>query len=45
MWASTGDWHSFLYAPAAQLVADATDKTIIKKYQAGPRYEECDGDL
>lgn len=45
MWASTGDWHSFLYAPAARLVADPSDKTIIKKFQAVPNYEKGDGDV
>jgi hypothetical protein len=45
MWASTGDWHSFLYAPAARLVADPTDKAIIKKYQAVPNYTEGNGEL
>ncbi len=45
MWASTGDWHSFLYAPAARLVADPSEKTIIKKFQAVPSYERGDGDV
>lgn len=45
MQASTGDWHSFLYAPAARLVADQTDKSIIKKFQAVPSYEMGDGDV
>ena len=45
MWASTGDWHSFLYAPAARLVADLSNKTIIKKFQAVPNYEMDDGDI
>lgn len=44
MWASTGDWHSFLYAPAAGLAADPNDKTIIKKFQAVPNYENGDSD-
>jgi hypothetical protein len=39
MWASTGDWHSFLYVPAARLVADNRDKNIIRTFQPVPKYE------
>ena len=45
MWASTDDWHSYLYAPAARLAADPSDKTIIKKFQAVPSYEGDSGEL
>jgi hypothetical protein len=45
MWASTGDSHSFLYAPAARLVADARDKNIIRTFQPVPHYENGDGDI
>ncbi len=42
MWASTGDWHTFLYAPAAKLTADKRDKSIIKTMQPIPNYEKDD---
>jgi len=45
MWASTGDWHSFLYVPAARLIPDARDKNIIKTFQPVPNYESDEGDL
>ncbi len=45
MWASTGDWHSFLYVPAARLVADYRDKNIIKTLQPIPNYENGDSDV
>lgn len=45
MWASTGDWHSFLYIPATRLVPDVRDKNIIKTFQPVPRYEQGDGDV
>jgi hypothetical protein len=45
MWASTGDWHSFLYISAARLVADNRDKNIIKTFQPVPKYENGDGEL
>jgi len=45
MWASTKDWHSFLYVPAAQLLPDERDKRIIKTFQPVPSYEDVDGDL
>jgi hypothetical protein len=44
MWASTGDWHSFLYIPAARLIPSAHDKNIIKTFQPVPDYEHVDGD-
>lgn len=45
MWASTGDWHSFFYAPAARLAVDPVEKTIIKKFQPVPRYEAADSGI
>jgi hypothetical protein len=42
MWASTGDWHSFLYVPPARLVADKRDKNIIRTMQPVPNYENGD---
>jgi len=45
MWASTGNWHSFLYAPAARLVADMRDKNVIKTFQLVPNYENADSNI
>jgi hypothetical protein len=42
MWASTGDWHSFLYIPASSLIADQRDKNIIRTFQPVPHYEKGD---
>src|SRR5271156_6465795 len=39
MWASTGDWHSFLYVSAGSLLADDRDKKVIKTFQPIPNYE------
>lgn len=44
MWASTGDWHSFLYVPAARLIPDTRDKNIIKTFQPVPEHTSADGD-
>jgi hypothetical protein len=45
MWASTGDWHSFMYVPAAGLVPDKIDKTTIRTLQPIPDYKEGDHDV
>lgn len=45
MWASTGDWHSFLYAPAMRLKADPNDSTVIDKFQYLPIYEDGNGSV
>jgi hypothetical protein len=39
MWASTGDWNSFLYMPAQRLIPDPRDKGIIKTMQPVPNFE------
>ncbi len=36
IWASTGEWHSFLYLPAKRLVPDPRDESVIKKMQPIP---------
>jgi hypothetical protein len=45
MWPSTGDWHSFLYVPAARLIPDARDNNVIKTFQPALDYEKGDGDV
>ena len=45
MWASTGDWRSFMYIPATGLVADKQDKSVIKTLQAVPDYKDGDHDV
>jgi hypothetical protein len=37
MWASTGNWKNFMYAPAQSLIPDPRDKTIILKMQPVPK--------
>ncbi len=37
MWASTGNWKNFMYAPAQSLIPDSRDKSIILKMQPVPK--------
>lgn len=45
MWASTGDWHSFLYAPAAKLITDDRDKGVIKTFQPVPSFDNAESGI
>lgn len=39
---STGNWKDFMYAPASQLEADASDPSIIRTLQSVPPFSEVD---